>query len=273
LDVVRRQLRAEIAKHQKTKSALTEAAAELQTLSYTLAHDLRAPLRAMNCFAHLVLRNDREHITPDSRDCLERVMSASERMDALICDLFTRCRVCKEATQIEDVDLDSLVRALLNEHPVWPPPRVDLYITSPLLPVRGHRGLLGQCLAQLLENASKFVAPDTRPEIRVWTEKARNQVRIWVADNGIGIPKSAQEIIFRMFQKLEQGGASASNGIGLAIVRKAMERMNGSCGVVSEPGKGSRFWLELPAVEARPAPGSVAKSLTNQPASPIGGGE
>jgi signal transduction histidine kinase len=259
LEVVRRQLRAEIAEHQKAKTALSEASAELQTLSYTLGHDLRAPLRAMNCFAHLVLREEREHITPDSKANLERVMSATERMDALLRDLLAWSRVGKEPTQIEAVDLDALVTELLDESAAGPPPRADLQVRRPLLAVRGHRGLVGQCLAQLLENAIKFVARDTRPEIRVWTEKASNHVRVWVADNGIGIPQGAQEAIFGIFQKLEQG--ASGNGIGLAIVRRAMERMKGSCGVVSQPGKGSRFWLELPAVEARPKPGKSAKPL------------
>jgi light-regulated signal transduction histidine kinase (bacteriophytochrome) len=153
LEVVRRQLRAEIAEHQKAKTALSEASAELQTLSYTLGHDLRAPLRAMNCFAHLVLREEREHITPDSKANLERVMSATERMDALLRDLLAWSRVRKEPTQIEAVDLDALVTELLDESAAGPPPRADLQVRRPLLAVRGHRGLVGQCLAQLLENA------------------------------------------------------------------------------------------------------------------------
>ena len=114
-----------------------------------------------------------------------------------------------------------------------------------MLKVLGHEALATQCLSNLLDNAVKFVAPGVHPQVRVWTEPRANRVRVWVEDNGIGVSKEYHERIFRMFERLHANERYPGTGIGLAIVRKAVERMGGQAGVESEPGKGSRFWLDL----------------------------
>jgi signal transduction histidine kinase len=109
--------------------------------------------------------------------------------------------------------------------------------------VIGNEALLTQCFSNLLGNAVKFVAPGKRAEVRVWSERNNGVSRIWVEDSGIGIPKHAQTRLFTMFQKLDN--QYEGTGIGLAIVRKVVERMGGRVGVESEPDRGSRFWIEL----------------------------
>ena len=149
----------------------------------------------------------------------------------------------------------------------------------------GNEAALTQCFSNLLGNAIKFVAPGTRPQVRVWAERREAEaeaeirgrpepnprpqaspaaaitrrrspsprlrsasppfVRLWFADNGIGIPKEAQERIFKMFQRLDK--SYDGTGVGLTVVRKAVEKMGGRVGLESEPGGGSRFWLELEA--------------------------
>jgi len=121
---------------------------------------------------------------------------------------------------------------------------------------------LTQCLSNLLANAVKFVVPGSQPIVRVWSEfietgasDLRNlsrlprsrMVRLYIQDNGIGIPKEAQEKIFAIFQRLGKG--YEGTGIGLAIVKKAAERMGGKVGVISEMGQGSTFWLQLKAAD------------------------
>ena len=115
-----------------------------------------------------------------------------------------------------------------------------------------------QCFSNLLGNAIKFVAPGKRPQVRVWAEAGGNprasslpSVRLWFADNGIGIPKDAQERIFKMFQRLDK--SYDGTGVGLTVVRKAVEKMGGRVGLESELGQGSRFWLELKVV-GKPKP-------------------
>jgi len=107
----------------------------------------------------------------------------------------------------------------------------------------GSEALLTQCFANLLGNAVKFVADGVKPQVRVWAEPCNEFIRVWIEDNGIGIPLHAQPRLFRMFQRLTAN--YEGTGIGLAIVRKVVERMGGRVGAESAPGKGSRFWVEL----------------------------
>jgi signal transduction histidine kinase len=110
--------------------------------------------------------------------------------------------------------------------------------------VLGHSATLVQVISNLISNALKFVEPEAQPQIRVWTEAREDWVRLWVEDNGIGIAPQHQERIFKVFERLHGREIYPGTGIGLAIVRKGVERMGGTVGVESEVGK-SRFWIEL----------------------------
>jgi signal transduction histidine kinase len=120
----------------------------------------------------------------------------------------------------------------------------DVQVAEPLPRVRASRPALTQTLSNLLGNAVKFVAPGTTPRVRVHGEAKGPRVRIWVEDNGIGIAPGNLEKIWGMLERLNP--SYEGTGVGLSIVRKAVERMGGSTGVESELGKGSRFWIELP---------------------------
>jgi signal transduction histidine kinase len=114
-----------------------------------------------------------------------------------------------------------------------------------MLPVLGHQVALTQCLSNLLDNAVKFVAPGQPPRVRVFTQAIGDKVRICIGDNGIGIDPTVQQQLFAMFQRLPTVDHYPGTGVGLAIVRRAAERMQGRAGVESLPGKGSTFWIEL----------------------------
>jgi light-regulated signal transduction histidine kinase (bacteriophytochrome) len=152
---------------------------------------------------------------------------------------------------LSTVDADALVKALVDERPELSLPRAEVRIESPLLPVVAHEATLSQCLTNLLSNAVKFVERGVVPRVRVWTEElktstVRPMVRLWVEDEGIGIAAKDRERIFEIFQRLNSSPHYEGSGIGLAIVRKAAERMGGRCGVDLETRNGTRFWLELP---------------------------
>ena len=118
-------------------------------------------------------------------------------------------------------------------------------LREPFPAVLAHRGALTQAVTNLIQNAAKFVLPGTRPEIIIGAEAKGGLVVLSIEDRGIGIAPEHHERIFGVFQRLHDERAYPGTGIGLAIVRKAMERMGGRAEVESQPGKGSRFWLEL----------------------------
>jgi signal transduction histidine kinase len=225
---------------------LRGSVAELEAFSYTLAHDLRAPLRAIHGFTQLVLEMPDGTVAPSAVDLLNRVMRASGRMDSLIQDVLDLAQVIRRPIKLVPIDVDSLVRAIISERPELMPPAASIVIVEPLLPMLGHEASLSQCLTNLLGNAVKFVAAGQIPRVKIWSEPGA-MVRLWIEDHGIGIPADAQDSIFEMFLRLHPAGHFEGSGIGLAIVRKAVERMGGQIGVNSTVGVGSRFWLQLPS--------------------------
>src|SRR5205085_870259 len=123
-----------------------------------------------------------------------------------------------------------------DERPEFQRPNAEISVESPLLPMLGHEASLTQCITNLLDNAIKFTALGNGPQVRVFTEDRDKNVRLWVEDQGIGIDEDAQRRLFQMFQRIHSGDEYKGNGIGLAIVRKAVERMSGDGGVESAPG-------------------------------------
>ena len=163
----------------------------------------------------------------------------------LIQDVLTYSRVAREKIELSTVDVEQLVHQIIDERPDLQPPKVEILIQAPLPPVCGHEAYLSQCISNLLDNGVKFVPPGTQPRIRIRSETNDGLVRLWFEDNGVGIPKEAQERIFGLFQRMHTEKEFPGTGVGLTIVRKAVERMDGKVGVESEPGKGSRFWMQL----------------------------
>ncbi len=226
---------------------LSEVNAELEGYVHSVSHDLRAPLRAVHGFGHLLLDEVGPRLGPTEREYLERMVSASERMDALIRDLLAYSRLAREDVAVRPLDAQHVVeeaRELLQIE--LAERRATLEVAEPMLPVVGHHPTLVQAIANLLSNAAKFVPAGVPPRIRVRTEPRGDRVRLVVEDNGIGIAPEHQEEIFRVFERLNGTETYPGTGIGLAIVRRAVERMGGTAGVESRPGEGSRFWIELP---------------------------
>jgi len=221
---------------------LREMVAELHHVSYAMIHDMRAPLRAMACYAQMLAEDEAD--PAEAREYARRIGVAALRLDSLVRDGLNYTTLLHQQLPIEPVDLSRLLRGLIESYPNLHPDTAEIRLEEPLPVVLGSESLLTQCFSNLLGNAVKFVAPGARPNIRVRAEPMRDQsVRIWVEDNGVGIPDSVRDRLFRMFQRFNTG--YEGTGIGLAIVRKVTEQMGGSVGVESEVGKGSRFWVQL----------------------------
>ncbi len=123
---------------------------------------------------------------------------------------------------------------------------MKIEICSPLGTVFAHLPTFKQIISNLISNSIKFLAPERLPLVRIYTSQFPGFIRLWIQDNGIGIPREHHEKIFGLFQRLHDTQTYPGTGIGLALVRKGAERMGGRVGVESEPGQGSRFWVDLP---------------------------
>lgn len=232
---------------------LRETVNELQTLSYSIAHDMRAPLRAMASFGHLLLEevSATGALSDQAKEYSRRILTGAGRLDKLIRDALNYTKIVQQDLPLEPVHLSNLLRDLIDTYPNLHPQKADIRLDGDLPVVFGNESLLTQCFSNLLGNAVKFVAPGVRPCVVIRSELMGKRTRIWVQDNGIGIPKHAQERLFGIFQKLDH--EYEGTGIGLAIVRKVVERMGGSVGAESVPSVGSRFWVELNVVQTPPS--------------------
>lgn len=224
---------------------LTESVHELESFSYSISHDMRAPLRAMMGFSQLLETDCSDQLSAEGKSYLRRISTAARRLDQLIQDVLTYSKVARGSVTLQPIAMDTLARQLIDESPALQQPQAEIEIRTTLLPVLAHEAQLAQVLSNLLYNAVKFVAPGCTPRIRLWTEDGDAHVRLYVQDNGIGIPAAAQERIFGMFERLHHDRQYEGTGIGLAIVRKAVERMSGRVSVSSAPGQGSTFCVEL----------------------------
>ncbi len=232
---------------------LKQTVGELEAFSYSVSHDLRAPVRAMQGFSELVRTKFAKQLGPEGTALVDRIIDGAKRSDELIRDVLTLSHVARDPTHLEVVDVEQVLQHVLSGTPEFEQSRATIHIARPLHKVVGHSARLSQCFSNLLGNAVKFVPPGVRPHVKIWTEPFQKRIRIWVEDNGIGIPKGQEERIFGLFQRLHPEDVYHGTGVGLAIVRKSVERMNGKVGVESEPGKGSRFWIELPAATDPPS--------------------
>jgi PAS domain S-box-containing protein len=233
---------------QRTRS-LTETTEELNAFCYTIAHDLRAPLRIQLGFAKLLKEDYGEKLGEEGKDMAERIAGAAERQGLLIQDLLAHARVSREEMLVSNVSLRNVVKQALTELALEVAEKKGSINESCLVDaeVKANASFLHLVVVNLVTNALKFVPAGRQPSIVLRSEITAGRVRLWVEDNGIGIEPAERAKLFGMFQRLHTTKNYPGTGMGLAIVKKAMQRMNGDLGVESEPGKGSRFWVELPA--------------------------
>jgi signal transduction histidine kinase len=255
-------------------SSLKQIIAELQTFSYTVAHDLRAPIRALKGYCEALLEDFSGDLPAEAMAVIGKLHGASVRLDSLTRDLLEFSKVSRQDIQLAVVELDSIIEEVLAS--IGSSASSAVNVVRPLHRILAQRTLARQCVANLIDNALKFVPSDRKPKITVWSEivsasnpsdpndttlftrsrysleehaepseTTQSRIRVWVKDEGIGIPKEATHKIFGIFERGVNSNQFEGTGIGLAIVARAMERMGGNCGVESKAGEGSRFWLEF----------------------------
>ena len=230
-------------------ASLREAIAQMEEFSYSVSHDLRSPVRAMHGYAKATIEDYGDRLDARGREYLDRIIRGSTRMDRLIQDILTYSRIARCEIQVQPVSLQKLVPEIIQQYPEMQPPRAEVIIRDPLPSVLAHEPSLAQAISNLLSNGVKFVASGSIPQLQIWAEWRQDKVRLWIEDNGIGIKPEYQSRLFGMFERVHPDKQYSGTGIGLAIVRKAVERMGGQAGVASDGITGSSFWIELPAAE------------------------
>ncbi|MCI0744164.1 MAG: ATP-binding protein [Verrucomicrobia subdivision 3 bacterium] len=228
---------------------LQEVVEQLEAFAYSIAHDMRAPLRTMHQYAQIVARDYAARVPDDVRIYLNKIMAAAERLDTLIREVLVYTKVSQGQLEMQPTNLERLLSEILIMHPQLNPPQAEVHARLPLHAVIADETALTQALSNLLTNAVKFVPSDRKAKCTIWTEQVGEQVRIYIQDNGIGIPTRDQKRIFKMFERLQPESKYEGTGIGLTIVRRAVERMDGNLGIESADGKGSKFWIELKIAE------------------------
>jgi PAS domain S-box-containing protein len=226
---------------------LAEANKELEAFAYSVSHDLRAPLRGIDGFSHLLVEEYSEKLDPEARRLLERIRAGAQRMGHLITELLELSRMARVAVHSAEVDLSALAQAVVDELKAEAAGREVEWRIEPGMKVRADPGLLRIALVNLLGNALKYTrnAAMARVEIGV-SRRAGNLVEIFVRDNGAGFDMAYAERLFKPFQRLHAAHEFEGTGIGLATVQRVIARHGGDVRAEGTPGDGATFYFTLP---------------------------
>jgi PAS domain S-box-containing protein len=223
---------------------------DLEEFSFSISHDLRSPLRAINGFAEILSTNQQISLDEESRHSLDMIITASLRMNRMIEDLLKYSRLGRQSVVLQSVDLNRVIDTVLDDLSA----KIQEYNANVIRPASNEAlqvwsdpTLLQQVLMNLVDNGLKYSRKDTPPEIRIETTRQNHSIIIQVIDNGIGIPAEYYEKIYKVFQRLHTDQEYPGTGIGLAIVKKAVEMIGGKISIDSKVNEGSTFIVELPA--------------------------
>jgi signal transduction histidine kinase len=242
------QLNAELeTRIEQRTAALHAKSRELETFAYSVAHDLKAPLRGIDGYSRILLEEYSNSLDSEGQTFLQTIQNSTDEMNQLIDDLLAYSRLERREVKTDRVELAPIVNSLVEEkrresveHPI------DFVIDVNGSTVLADASGLAQAVRNYLDNAIKFTRKVANPHIEVGSEESAERCLLWVRDNGIGFDMKYHDRIFDIFQRLNVAEEYPGTGIGLAIVRKAMERMGGRAWANSEPGHGATFYLEIP---------------------------
>lgn len=226
--------------------ALERKTRDLESFTSSVAHDLKAPLREIEGFSSLLLRVSTSQ-EPQSHYYLQSIHAASLRMAALIEALLRYARLERETLPKQRVSLRPLLDGLIDEQSAsWVGPLARITIDLTFSDIFAEPHSLRQALANLLDNAVKFVPKEHVPEVTIGSRTTPAEQTVWIRDNGIGFDPRNSDRIFTLFERLHTDDEYEGTGVGLAIVKLVMEKHGGRVRAESSPGKGSTFYLSFP---------------------------
>lgn len=215
---------------------------DMEAISYSIAHDLRAPLRSVNGFASLISEEEGDKLSPLALDMFQRITRSSRNMGQMITDMLELLRVVRVELEPASVDMDALVHSVVDSL-ASDLSRADVTVL-PLPPVMGDATLLRQVLVNLLDNALKYSRHREQPHLVLGHDAQKGA--FYLRDNGMGFDMARAEKLFGLFQRLHVGSDVPGTGVGLAIVARIVERHGGRIWAESEPDVGTTFWWTLP---------------------------
>jgi PAS domain S-box-containing protein len=220
---------------------------QLNAFSYTVSHDLKAPLRGIVGYAQELELRHQEALSERARFCVGQIVNSGLRLDLLIDDLLRYARIGAELPAPSDVNLLSMVQTLLNDcSPLIAEQQVQVTLDMPAATVRVWERGLNQVLANLIDNALKFSRNAAPPRLSIRGEQTPHGFLLSVSDNGIGFDIKYQDRVFGLFNRLPQASSFEGSGAGLAIVKKLIEKLGAKIWALSAPAQGATFFVELP---------------------------
>jgi signal transduction histidine kinase len=220
----------------------------LENFSYAVAHDLKAPLRAVDGFGSMLAHEYADRLDDTAQHYLQRMRGSALKMSELIDDLLAYARVDRREFRAAAIPLSGFIDGIVHEqYDELTQHGAQVQLAVAPLTVHADEAGLSMVCRNLLQNAIKFSRQSRPPRITITTARKDNAIRITIADNGVGFDMAYHDRIFEMFQRLHRADEIPGTGIGLAIVRKAVERMGGRVWADSAPGAGATFYVELPA--------------------------
>lgn len=226
-------------------SQLQEAIEQLRTFSYSVSHDLRSPLRTMNSYAKLFLEDYGSKLEPGAIELIEVIQKASREMEALITDLLAFAGLDKKKVEEVVIDMNLLVQEVLEKMNESEQLKAKVKVQE--LPfVKGDISMIKQCLINLLSNAVKYSSRKDKPVVEIGTIKVEGETTFYIKDNGIGFDMMYAEKIFEVFQRLHGKSEFEGTGVGLAIVKRIVDKHHGRVWAVAEPNQGATFYFTLP---------------------------
>ena len=228
-------------------SELQNVNRELEAFSYSVSHDLRAPLRSIDGFSLAILEDYKDKLDETGRDYLNRVRNSAQRMSALIDDLLDLSRVTRSEIKREAVDLSALASGILQEFASSEPDRTVETQVAPGIMADGDKRLLKVALDNLLRNAWKYTGKTAKPEIEFGSINKNGAEAYYIRDNGAGFDMKYSDKLFGAFQRLHKSSEFPGTGIGLATVQRIVHRHGGRVWAESEPGNGATFFFSLSA--------------------------
>ncbi|PKP34470.1 MAG: hypothetical protein CVU00_06820, partial [Bacteroidetes bacterium HGW-Bacteroidetes-17] len=224
---------------------------ELETFTYSVSHDLKAPLRGIDGYSQILLKEYESKLDEEGKRFLRTIRESAMQMNQLINDLLEYSRLERQSLRPSVVNIKNLIETLvvnITTDKIYN--HFKITITIPEIGIYADKDGLNLALRNLIENAFKFTQKQINPKIEIGYQDHDSKHTIFVKDNGIGFDMKFHDRIFEIFQRLHRSEDYEGTGVGLAMVRKAIERLNGKVWAESEVGKGSTFYIEIPKIQS-----------------------